>query len=90
MDSDTLINSGTPTRFNNVYDSEVDNLSGTTVLGRYTLLERINEPSGEAVLYLAGISADSADSESTDPASGDETNNKNQDNYSGSVQDKKV
>lgn len=59
MDSDTLVNTGTPTSLNSIYDSEVDNLCGTTVLGRYTLLERINEPSGEAVLYLASVSANS-------------------------------
>ena len=59
MKSDTLVNTGTPTSLNSIYDSEVDNLCGTTVLGRYTLLERINEPSGEAVLYLAAVSANS-------------------------------
>lgn len=83
MDSDTLVNTGTPTSLNSIYDSEVDNLCGTTVLGRYTLLERINESSGEAVLYLATVPASSnKDTLSTVSGNADNHNNPGYDNSS--------
>jgi serine/threonine protein kinase/flagellar biosynthesis GTPase FlhF len=54
MPSDTLLNSENDKTFINTSSiSEVDNLTGTIVLEKYTLLNRINDSSGEATLYKA-------------------------------------
>ena len=49
MKSDTLVNTGTPTSLNSIYDSEVDNLCGTTVLGRYT---SVLFPAVRIIIYI--------------------------------------
>jgi serine/threonine protein kinase len=54
MSSKTLLNSTkNRTIINNSSSSEVDNLTGTVVLEKYTLLNRISNPSGEAAIYMA-------------------------------------
>ena len=54
MSSETLLNSANnKTLINTSSGSEVDNLTGSVVLEKYTLLNRINAPSGEAALYMA-------------------------------------
>ena len=54
MSSKTLLNSTkNKTIINNSSSSEVDNLTGTVVLEKYTLLNRISNPSGEAAIYMA-------------------------------------
>ena len=54
MSSETLLNSANnKTLINTGSGSEVDNLTGTVVLEKYTLLNKINDPSGEAALYMA-------------------------------------
>ena len=54
MTTKTILNStNNKTLINTNSGSEVDNLSGTVVLEKYTLLNRINSPSGEAALYMA-------------------------------------
>ena len=54
MITKTILNStNNKTLINTNSGSEVDNLSGTVVLEKYTLLNRINSPSGEAALYMA-------------------------------------
>ena len=54
MSSETLLNSANnKTLINTGSGSEVDNLTGSVVLEKYTLLNKINDPSGEAALYMA-------------------------------------
>ncbi|WP_051621916.1 protein kinase [Ruminobacter sp. RM87] len=54
MSSETLLNSANnKTLINTGSGCEVDNLTGTVVLEKYTLLNKINDPSGEAALYMA-------------------------------------
>ena len=54
MTTKTILNStNNKTLINTNSGSEVDNLTGTVVLEKYTLLNRINSPSGEAALYMA-------------------------------------
>ena len=54
MSSETLLNSANnKTLINTGSGSEVDNLTETVVLEKYTLLNKINDPSGEAALYMA-------------------------------------
>ena len=54
MSSETLLNStNNKTLINTSSNSEVDNLTGIVVLDKYTLLKRMNDPSGEAAIYMA-------------------------------------
>ena len=56
MSSETKINSSDSnkkTSLNATFDSEIDNLTGETVLGKYLLQNKLDDPSGEAVLYRA-------------------------------------
>ena len=54
MTPKTILNStNNKTLINTNSGTEVDNLTGTVVLEKYTLLNRINSPSGEAALYMA-------------------------------------
>ena len=60
MTTKTILNStNNKTLINTNSGNEVDNLSGTVVLEKYTLLNRINSPSGEAALYMAVNNASS-------------------------------
>lgn len=54
MSSPTSLNSqNRATRLNISCGSDVDNLSGSTVLDKYRLLNRLGAPSGEAAIYMA-------------------------------------
>ena len=54
MTTKTILNStNNKTLINTNSGSEVDNLTGTVVLDKFTLLNRINSPSGEAAIYMA-------------------------------------
>ena len=56
MSSATTINSlntNKKTLLNIVSDSDVDNLTDTVVLDKYMLMNKLDAPSGEAVLYMA-------------------------------------
>ena len=53
MSSATTLNSNNKTLLNTASNSEIDNLTGTTVLNKYMLLNKIGSQSGEAVLYIA-------------------------------------
>ena len=60
MTPKTILNStNNKTLINTNSGSEVDNLTGIVVLEKYTLLNRINSPSGEAALYMAVNNASS-------------------------------
>ncbi len=56
MSSPTIVNShnlNKKTLLNIISGTEVDNLAGTTVLEKYMLMNKLDAPSGEAVLYMA-------------------------------------
>ena len=68
MTTKTILNStNNKTLINTGSGSEVDNLTGTVVLEQYTLLNRINSPSGEAALYMAISNASSNSSVPNQP-----------------------
>ena len=68
MTTKTILNStNNKTLINTGSGSEVDNLTGTVVLEQYTLLNRINSPSGEAALYMAISNASSVSSVPNQP-----------------------
>ncbi len=60
MSSPTTVNShnlNKKTLLNIISGTEVDNLAGTTVLEKYMLMNKLDDPSGEAVLYRANAPA---------------------------------